>query len=70
MLPLVAWSLAAPAAAAGSTFGGNRLAGPDRIDTAIATSTSSFPTAGSAQAVVLARADVAADALAGTPLTS
>ena len=45
-----------------------RLFGADRIDTAVATSTNSFPTAGSAPGVVLARADVAADALAGTPL--
>lgn len=46
-----------------------RLAGPDRIDTAVATSQSSFPAAGSAPGVVLARSDVAADALSGTPLT-
>ena len=45
-----------------------RLFGADRIDTAVATSTNSFPTPGSAAGVVLARADVAADALSGTPL--
>ncbi len=45
-----------------------RLEGPDRIDTAIAVSKSSFPTAGSANAVVLARGDLFPDALAGAPL--
>ena len=44
------------------------LGGPDRIDTAILISKNSFPTAGSAQAVVLARADLFPDALAGAPL--
>ncbi len=44
------------------------LGGPDRIDTAILISKNSFPTAGSANAVVLARADLFPDALAGAPL--
>lgn len=44
-----------------------RLSGPTRIDTAIATSQASFAD-GSADAVVLARADVFADALSGTAL--
>ena len=44
------------------------LGGPDRIDTAILVSKNSFPTAQSAQAVVLARADLFPDALAGAPL--
>jgi len=44
------------------------LGGPDRIDTAILISKNSFPTTGSAQAVVLARADLFPDALAGAPL--
>jgi autotransporter-associated beta strand protein len=44
------------------------LGGPDRIDTAILISKNSFPAAGSASAVVLARADLFPDALAGAPL--
>jgi hypothetical protein len=44
------------------------LGGPDRIDTAILISKNSFPTGGSANAVVLARADLFPDALAGAPL--
>ena len=44
------------------------LGGPDRIDTAILISKNSFPAAGSANAVVLARADLFPDALAGAPL--
>ncbi|HTN80376.1 MAG TPA: cell wall-binding repeat-containing protein, partial [Acidimicrobiales bacterium] len=47
-----------------------RIAGADRIDTANAISQSSFPATGSASAVVLARADGFADALAGTPLAA
>lgn len=49
----------------------NRLAGVDRIETAVAISRDSVPGAGSADAVVLARGDDPsgfADALAGTPL--
>jgi hypothetical protein len=56
--------------AGGATVGKlTRLSGADRLDTAIAASKSAFATAGSATGVVLARSDVAADALAGTPLT-
>ena len=44
------------------------LAGADRIATAIAVSQQSFPSSGSAGAVVLARSDTFADALAGGPL--
>lgn len=47
-----------------------RLAGPDRIGTAIAISHDSYPQAGSAGAVVLSRSDGFADALAGTPLAA
>ena len=46
-----------------------RLAGPNRIATAVSVSSANFG-AGEAEAVVLARADVFADALAGTPLTA
>ena len=45
-----------------------RLSGQDRLLTAIAISQHDFPAQGSAAAVVLARADVFADALSGTPL--
>jgi len=44
-----------------------RIGGEDRIETSVAISQASFPTAGSAKSVVLARADDFADALAGTP---
>ncbi|HUG83377.1 MAG TPA: cell wall-binding repeat-containing protein, partial [Euzebya sp.] len=44
------------------------LAGATRIQTAIAISQNAFPEDGSADAVVLARADVPFDALAATPL--
>ena len=47
-----------------------RISGPDRIDTANAISQASFPGVGTASAVVLARADGFADALAGTPLAA
>lgn len=47
-----------------------RISGPTRIDTAIAASKDEFPTAGSAGAVVLARADNFPDALAGGPLAA
>jgi secreted trypsin-like serine protease len=47
-----------------------RLAGADRLATAIAVSTHAFPAAGSAGAVVLADADTYADALPGTPLAA
>ena len=62
----------------GTTTGGTtlgpkpvtRLAGADRIATAVAVSPASFPDARSAGAVVLARSDNFADALAGTPLAA
>ena len=46
----------------------SRLSGADRIATSIAIADASFPGAGSAGAVVLARHDNFPDALAGTPL--
>jgi hypothetical protein len=48
--------------------GVTRYFGADRLETAIAVSQELYPVAGSASAVVLARADDFADALAGTPL--
>jgi len=48
----------------------NRLAGSDRIATAIAASQSGYPTAGSAGAAVLATAFDFPDALSGTPLAA
>ncbi len=57
-------SSADPAAAADSVI---RLGGEDRIETSVAISQASYPKAGSAKAVVIARADDFADALAGTP---
>lgn len=48
--------------------GSVRLSGPDRFSTATAISQDTFPGAGQAGAVVLARAFVYADALAGAPL--
>jgi hypothetical protein len=47
-----------------------RIAGVDRIGTAIAASQTGFSKDASARAVVLARADSFADALAGTPLAA
>lgn len=47
-----------------------RLAGATRFETAVAISQSSYPAAGSAGAVVLARSDDFADALTGTPLAA
>ena len=47
-----------------------RLAGADRVGTAIAVSQAAFPDAHSAGAVVLARADNYPDALVGTPLAA
>ena len=55
---------------ASSTVTPSRLAGSNRQATAVAVSQAQFPTAGSTQAVVLARADVFADALAGGPLAA
>jgi hypothetical protein len=59
----------------GATFaaGGlavDRIAGSTRTGTAIAASQASYPVAGSAGAVVLARDDVFADALTGGPLAA
>jgi putative cell wall-binding protein len=61
------WVYASPAS---SSVTPSRLSGADRQSTAVAVSTSPFPAAGSASAVVLARADVFADALAGGPLAA
>jgi len=47
-----------------------RISGPNRQGTAAAVSQTAFPTDMSASAVVLARADVFADALAGGPLAA
>jgi putative cell wall-binding protein len=49
------------------TAGAIRLSGSNRVETAIAASVDAFPD-GSAQLVVLSRADTYADALAGVPL--
>ncbi len=48
----------------------SRIAGANRDATAAALAKASYPTAGSAQAVVLARDDVYADALTGSPLAT
>lgn len=47
-----------------------RIYGPDAIDTAIAVSKAAFPAVRTANAVVLARSDFFADALAGGPLAA
>jgi hypothetical protein len=47
-----------------------RIGGTTRIGTAVLTSQDTFPTAGTAKAVVLARADTFPDALAGGPLAA
>ncbi len=47
-----------------------RVAGADRVATSILISQTGFPTGRSATAVVLARADDFADALAGSPLAA
>jgi len=60
------WVLAAPGS---SSVTPSRLSGADRQSTAVAASASAFP-AGTASAVVLARADQFADALAGGTLAS
>ena len=57
-------------AAGSSTASPVRLAGANRQATAVAASIAQFPTTGSASAVVLARADTFADALAGGPLAA
>lgn len=48
----------------------DRIGGLTRYETAINASRADFPTAGSAQGVVIARGDVYVDALAGTPLAA
>lgn len=48
----------------------NRLAGADRIGTAVAVSNAEFPAAGSAGAVVIARSDDYPDALVGATLAA
>lgn len=48
--------------------GSDRLAGSGRLETAVEIARDSFPQDGAGDAVMLARADVFADALAGTPL--
>lgn len=47
-----------------------RVAGANRVDTAVAVSQAGFPAGGSAKAVVLARDDQFPDALAGGPLAA
>lgn len=47
-----------------------RVAGQSAVETAIATSQATYPAPGSANAVVLARSDFFADALAGGPLAA
>jgi hypothetical protein len=47
-----------------------QISGPDAVGTAVAVSQTEFPVAGSASAVVLARSDFFADALAGAPLAA
>ena len=64
----VAGLLALPAGSARAADTAIRIGGGDRIETSVAISQASYPVAGSAKAVVLARADDFADALAGTPL--
>jgi hypothetical protein len=53
-----------------ATITPTRVFGADRQSTAVAASQDAFPTAGAAGTVVLARADVFADALAGGPLAA
>jgi putative cell wall-binding protein len=60
--------LALPAGSARAADTAIRIGGGDRIETSVAISQASYPAAGSAKAVVLARDDDFADALAGTPL--
>ena len=69
---MVAVGLVAPATSAFAATPSNvhRVAGADRLATAIATSQDQFAAAGSAAAVVLARSDTFPDALAGGPLAA
>lgn len=60
----------APATAVTSHIPVTRIYGTDAIGTSIAVSQAEFPTTGSARAVVLARSDYFADALAGGPLAA
>ena len=60
------WVLATPGS---SSVTPSRVSGADRQSTAVAVSSAAFP-GGSASAVVLARADAFADALAGGPLAA
>ncbi|HZQ57981.1 MAG TPA: cell wall-binding repeat-containing protein [Acidimicrobiales bacterium] len=74
-VPLVAAAPAAHADTAGTGTAAalkpvTRLAGGDRIGTAIAISQATFPTAGSAKAVILTAAYNFPDALAGAPLAA
>jgi hypothetical protein len=68
---LVRWyENALGAARGGSSVSPARIAGQDRLATAVAASVSAFPTTQAASAVVLARSDQFADALAGGPLAA
>ncbi len=67
---MAAPSFAAPAVHAAGLKPVTRLAGGDRIGTAIAISQNAFPAAGSAKAVVLTAAYNFPDALAGAPLAA
>jgi len=68
---LVRWyTTALGAAPGGSSVSPTRIAGQDRLATAVAASVSAFPTPQAASAVVLARSDEFADALAGGPLAA
>jgi hypothetical protein len=63
-------TVGAISAAATSSVPVQRISGSDAIGTSIAVSQAEFPAAGSAKAVVLARSDFFADALAGGPLAA
>ncbi len=68
---LVRWyETALGAARGGSSASPTRIAGQDRLATAVAASESAFPVSKAASAVVLARSDQFADALAGGPLAA
>lgn len=64
MLLVVMILATASSALAGSAPEVHRLAGPSRVETATAIARDDFPNEGDGQSVVLARADVPADALA------
>jgi hypothetical protein len=63
-------SLVGVNSAVAATVPVQRIYGTDAIGTSIAASQAEFPAAGSAKAVVLARSDFFADALAGGPLAA